>query len=48
MWEAPQQGQVSISGRKPAINESKSNLEEDLIRINLQNREFFLIIVVLM
>ena len=32
MWEAPQQGQVSISGRKPAINESKSNLEEDLIK----------------
>lgn len=40
--------QTSFSGRKPAINESKSNLEEDLIRINLQNREFFLIIVVLM
>jgi hypothetical protein len=32
----------SISGRNPAIKESNSDLEEDFIRINLQNREFFL------
>lgn len=31
----------SISGRNPAIKESNSDLEEDFIRINLQNREFF-------
>lgn len=34
-------------GRNPAIKESNSDLEEDFIRVNLQNREFFLIIIVL-
>lgn len=38
----------SISGRNPAIKESNSDLEEDFIRINLQNREFFLISLVVM
>ena len=37
----------SISGRNPAIKESNSDLEEDFIRINVQNREFFLVIIVL-
>lgn len=37
----------SISGRNPAIKESNSDLEEDFIQINLQNREFFLVIIVL-
>lgn len=37
----------SISGQNPAIKESNSDLEEDFIRINLQNREFFLVIIVL-
>ena len=44
---APQQGQVLSWGRNPFIKETKSDLDEDLIRINLQNRDFSLIIIVL-
>ena len=37
-------GHSSDSGKKSAIKESKRNLVEVFIRIILQNREFFLII----
>ena len=43
---APHWGQVLSWGWNPSIKESKSDLDEDLIRINLQNRDFSLIIIV--